>query len=207
MTLPLTDDERTVLVSLLDLAAASPAVGKRVGLKQKQAQAALDGLRELSKPKVRGVGGRKVKLTQEARETILAELGKGCSYRASAAAAGVGESTLRTWLTGTAPQFLTFQADVAVARARTVGNAEARVFKDDPLAFLRLGPGRSRGDGNGPLDEGWTDPAQKHEHKHSGDKNAPLTIEYVNDWKPTLVVEDAPAPEAVKRNGTNGTHA
>ena len=201
----LTDDERALLTSLLDLASAKAnvkSVAERAGLKVKAAQAALEGLRESAKPKVPSKRGAKTKLTDDVRATILDAIRAGSFYHVACKAAGIDAETLRRWMASDAPVHRVFRGEVEAAKATARQAKEADVFKTDSLAWLRLGPGRDRGEG----DEGWTDPAQRHEHKHSGDKDAPLKIEYVNDWKPALVVEDVViAPEAAKRNGANGS--
>jgi hypothetical protein len=164
----LTDDERTLLTALLDLASANVKVSaERSGLKVKACTTALDGLREASKPRAANRVGAKSKLTAEVRATILDALRQGAYEHVAAKAAGVDVSTLKRWRASDAPQHRAFRAEVdqALAEARVkmerVAFCEAKT-SGEALAWLRVGPGRDRGED----EPGWTDPTQKHEHKH-----------------------------------------
>ena len=82
--------------------------------------------------------GRPTKKTKEVIKTICDAIEDGAWDYAAAAAAGVGASTMRLWLS----EDEAFLAAVTQARARAVIKAEARVFGGDPLKWLTRGPGR-----------------------------------------------------------------
>src|SRR5581483_11134580 len=109
---------------------------------------------------VGGTMGRPSKLTSDSRETILAAIRAGAFDHVAASAAGVDAGTFRRWMADERPTFRAFRAEVGMARAEARSVAEARVFKENPLAWLRFGPGRDRPDA-----PGWTENARQ---EHGG---------------------------------------
>ncbi|MCC6235826.1 MAG: hypothetical protein IT580_24535 [Verrucomicrobiales bacterium] len=74
----------------------------------------------------------------------------------AAEAAGIGKSTFYRWLQRDESEargiYHEFGRDIRQARAQARVAAEAEVRRDNPLAWLRYGPGRA-----GPGEPGWTD--------------------------------------------------
>jgi hypothetical protein len=116
-------------------------------------------------------GGRKCKLTAETETIVLEAIAKGAFAHVAAAAAGIDPATLRRYLASTSKRFRAFQAAVAKAKAGARKAAEAVVFAEDPLSWLRLGPGRDWGE----REIGWTEPAKRLEH--SGPGGGPLQVQ------------------------------
>lgn len=126
--------------------------------------------------------GRPSKFTPETRAAILAATRKGSFAWVAAEAAGVSYETFRRWMHDKRRRFRGFRAEVEKAHAEARVEAEHAVFRGDRAAWLRLGPGRDRGDDR----PGWTE-SQKVDVKHSGDPSAPVRIEVVwsDDWRPS----------------------
>jgi len=129
--------------------------------------------------------GRKCKLTPEAERIILDALRKGAFAHVAAAAAGIDDATLRRYLASDDERFKPFQAAYEVAKAGARIDAEARVFQDDPLAWLRLGPGRA-------TDErpGWTDPPKRLEHSGPGGGPVAIAGTVAAAADPTILAEE-----------------
>jgi hypothetical protein len=92
--------------------------------------------------------GRRSKLTPEVQSALIAALERGCFDRTACAAAGIAPSTLYLWLAkgrqrADGPYHALLRA-VTQARAKVRAEAEARVFAENPLVWLRCGPGRTR---------------------------------------------------------------
>ncbi|MCG3177535.1 MAG: hypothetical protein MOGMAGMI_02509 [Candidatus Omnitrophica bacterium] len=82
----------------------------------------------------------------------------------AAQAAGIAPTTFREWMArgeGRDPErpptneYAAFAAQVRQARAAARSKAEITVRQDNPLAWLRYGPGRDK-----PNEPGWTESAQ-----------------------------------------------
>jgi len=126
--------------------------------------------------------GRKPKLTPETQTTIVAYIRSGAFDWVAAEAAGVGASTFRRWMKageGGDAAYIGFYEAVREARGQARVTAEVDVRKDNPLAWLRYGPGRDRG----PDERGWTDSKEI-----TGPDGGPLRF--------TFQVEKANAPDS-----------
>ncbi len=109
--------------------------------------------------------GRRTKLTPDVAGKILAALRTGAFQHVAAASAGIAEATLREWLARgegrhasqqANRRFAAFAAEVRQAQAEARYGAEHEVWKTNPLAWLRHGPGRER-----PGEPGWTDGSKR----------------------------------------------
>jgi len=101
--------------------------------------------------------GRKTSYCPELHETIIANIKRGCFLHVAAEAAGITFRTFRRWIVdaetrGEESPYYQLYLDVQQAKAETRMLAESRVYKENPLAWLRLGPGRTTDE-----KEGWTD--------------------------------------------------
>ena len=124
---------------------------------------------------------RPTKLTPEVHHTIVEYIRAGAYDYIAAQAAGLDPSTFRRWLergAGGRSPYREFAADVAQARAQARVAAEVEVRRDQPLAWLRYGPGRER-----PGAAGWTQSVQ---HQHSGPEGGAIPVE----WITKLMEED-----------------
>lgn len=101
------------------------------------------------------MAGRKPKLTPQLHRQIVSMIRAGAFANVAARAAGIGTTTFYNWLQRGAEaktgMYREFHDEVIQAKAQARAHAEIRVFQEDPLAYLRLGPGRSD---NG--EPGWT---------------------------------------------------
>ena len=102
----------------------------------------------------------------------MAYIRSGAFDWVAAEAAGVGASTFRRWMAegeaGVAAYHGFYEA-VREARAQARVTAEVDIRKDNPLAWLRYGPGRDRG----PEKRGWTD---SKDVTVKGDEEAPIPV-------------------------------
>ena len=103
-----------------------------------------------------GAMARPSKLTPETQATSVAGIRAGAFNWVAAQSAGVAPTTFYRWMdegeqadSGPSREF---HDTVCEARASARVTAEQRVFEDNPLAWLRYGPGRER-DG----ESGWTE--------------------------------------------------
>ena len=98
---------------------------------------------------------RKTRLTREVIDAIVHRIGNGSFPYVAAQSVGIPKSTFYAWMQkgengrGVYRE-LWDKVRTAAAEART--DAEARVFEDNPFAWLRYGPGRER-----PDEPGWTE--------------------------------------------------
>lgn len=100
--------------------------------------------------------GRKTLLTTELIDKIAGYIAAGAFDHVAAAAAGVSSSTFYNWLRdGEAEDAdalkVEFLQKVSEAKATARRDAEARVFTEKPLEWLRYGPGKTRHGA-----DGWT---------------------------------------------------
>ncbi len=104
--------------------------------------------------------GRPTKLTLEVHAKVVAAIADGAYDWVAAAAAGIDDSTFRRWMQqgewGREP-YRAFRTEVRRARAQARIGAEIAVRRDNPLAWLRYGPGRER-----PGEPGWTQSVEGH---------------------------------------------
>ena len=104
------------------------------------------------------MAGRRTKLTPEVQAGICAMIRAGAFDWVAAEANGIGQSTFYDWLRwgeGGRKLYAEFSAEVKQAHAQARTTAELEVKRQNPLAWLRLGPGRDR---RGM--PGWTDQVQ-----------------------------------------------
>lgn len=91
--------------------------------------------------------GRRTKLTPETSQRICAAIRAGAFDWVAAEASGIGRSTFYQWIafgeSGRKP-YREFVDNVREAQAQARTSAELEVRKTNPLAWLRLGPGRDR---------------------------------------------------------------
>ena len=115
---------------------------------------------------------RPTKLTAEVHRAIVELIRSGAFDRVAAEAARIHESTFGRWMEhgrkGQIP-YRDFYDDVVHARAQARAVAEIEIKRDNPLAWLRYGPGRER-----PGRPGWTDSVK---HGHSGPGEGRISIE------------------------------
>jgi len=95
---------------------------------------------------------------KETMDRLLAFIRGGAFPYVAAAAEGIPSSTFFRWMLlgkeGKKP-YLGFWEKVTKAHSQKRVAVEVQVAKENPLAWLRLGPGRSR-----PGEPGWTDDAE-----------------------------------------------
>ena len=116
--------------------------------------------------------GRNTKLTSDTQKTIVAYIRSGAFDWVAAEAAGIGASTFRRWMKDGelgVPAYHGFYEEVRKAHAEARVSAEVEIRKDNPLAWLRYGPGRDRG----PEKRGWTDTKDV---TVKGDEDAPIPV-------------------------------
>lgn len=94
---------------------------------------------------------RPSKRTDATVNKIVKSIEAGAFAHVAAQAAGIGRSTFYRWLDEDAE----FRDKVEAAAARARLKAEALVFRDKPMAWLRYGPGKTKVDA-----EGWTEPTK-----------------------------------------------
>ena len=102
--------------------------------------------------------GRRTKLDAAVLETVVEEIREGTFDWLAAETAGISDRTFRAWMQRGRRgegQYVIFEAEVRKARAQARAGAEKWVRKHNPLAWLRLGPGRDRRG-----KPGWTEPAK-----------------------------------------------
>lgn len=92
--------------------------------------------------------GRPRKDDEETTAKLLACIEGGAFAHVAASAAGIHRATFYRWMQE--DEAFRDKVDAAAARARQ--KAEGRVFRDDPKAWLRYGPGKTRVDA-----DGWTE--------------------------------------------------
>lgn len=101
------------------------------------------------------MAGRRPKLTPEVHYQVVSFIRAGAYDWVAAEAAGIGKSTLYRWLQrgeeAGSGAYHDFYIDVRQARAQARLAAETEVRRENPLAWLRFGPGRDR-----PGEPGWT---------------------------------------------------
>ena len=118
------------------------------------------------------MSGRNIKLTPETQKTIVAFIRSGAFDWVAAEAAGICGKTFRRWMEAGEQGHATytgFYEAVREARGQARVTAEVDVRKDNPLAWLRYGPGRDRG----PEKRGWTD---SKDVTVKGDEEAPIPV-------------------------------
>jgi hypothetical protein len=100
--------------------------------------------------------GRRCLLSPEVRAALIEAIAGGAFDWVAAEAAGIGRRTFYDWMrrgeAGEQP-FAELLTAVRRARAEARVGAERTIRKRNPLAWLRLGPGRERAD-----EPGWTSP-------------------------------------------------
>ena len=131
-----------------------------------------------AKPKTKGAPlkksrGRKLKLTAEVEATVCSFVRAGAFAHVAAGAAGIGTSTFFHWMADERPRYRKFRHEVEKAQAEARVSAEVVVKKMNPVAWLRLGPGRDK-DGS----PGWTETAKV---ELTGKDGAPLIPEQKQD--------------------------
>ena len=99
--------------------------------------------------------GRRTKLNPETQRIIVQYIRNGAFDYIAARAAGIGKETFYTWLNDPRPLYRQFRDEVEKARGEARVAAEIEVRRENPLAWLRYGPGRERRG-----EPGWTDMKQ-----------------------------------------------
>jgi hypothetical protein len=96
---------------------------------------------------------RKTRLTSEIVEAIAERVRQGAFPYVAAQSVGIPKSTFYDWMAqgeaGSRP-YSELSDKVRTAQAEARKDAETRVFREKPLEWLRLGPGR----------DGWTEPGK-----------------------------------------------
>ncbi len=115
------------------------------------------------------MAGRRSKLTPEVHNQIVTAIRAGAFDWVAAEAAGISKATYYRWLQrGEAARrgpYREFWVDVRQARAQARVAAETEVRRDNPLAWLRRGPGRTRrGEPGWTEGEEWEEPGRKVYH-------------------------------------------
>lgn len=120
------------------------------------------------------MAGRKTKLTDELQQQIVSYIRAGAYDWVAAQATGIGKTTFYRWMQagerGRQP-YAGFFAVVREARAVARVAAEMEVKRDNPLAWLRYGPGRAK-----PEEPGWTE-----SHELSIVEGATITLNLSGD--------------------------
>ena len=102
------------------------------------------------------MAGRRPKLTAELQHQIVSFVRAGSYDWVAAEAAGISKTTFYRWMRqgeqARSGIYFDFHGEVRQARAQSRVAAEAEVRRDNPLAWLRFGPGRQR-----PGEPGWTE--------------------------------------------------
>ncbi len=135
------------------------------------------------------------KLTDEIWKQIVAYVRAGGFPHIAAEACGIPREVFDGWIaraelpTKGARRFRAFRDEVIQAQAIARLNAEIKVLKDDPLSWLRSGPGRETSSG-----PGWTVPT-KPLHRHARALNALMHPE-VQTLLAVIMQALAPFPEA-----------
>jgi hypothetical protein len=110
-----------------------------------------------------GPVGRGTLLTPEVQTKIVETIRSGSFDWVAARTAGISPATFKEWLRrgegkdANRPYeklYVQFAIEVRRAQAEARSQAEIKVREDQPLAWLRYGPGRDRGDPDAP---GWSD--------------------------------------------------
>lgn len=124
-------------------------------------------------------GGRPTKLTPTTHEQIVNFVRAGMYAHIAAGASGISARTFYNWLrrgrAGRRGRFVQFLRDVHTAQSQARGAAECRVYAENPLAWLRVGPGRER-----PGEPGWTESSQVQLSTATPDDPLRVIIEYVD---------------------------
>lgn len=113
--------------------------------------------------------GRKTLLTPQVHTTIVSYVRSGAYDWVAAQACGIEPRTFYNWMAWGEkgnPRYVQFFHDVRKARAEARVVAENEVRRDNPLAWLRYGPGRER-----PGEPGWTE-----SHQLTGEDGAPFVV-------------------------------
>jgi len=122
--------------------------------------------------------GRRTKLTPEVQASIVKLIRAGAFDYQASLASGIDASTFYRWMKAGEDAdsvYRPFCTEVQQARAEARTAAEIQVRKDNPLAWLRYGPGRERKG-----EPGWTESVK---HEIAGDEKRPLRITYVDGNK------------------------
>lgn len=108
-----------------------------------------------------------VQLTEEIQKIVCAYIHSGAFPHMAAEAAGVSRELFEVWMRrgakkGKKSEYHAFAAAVrkAVATARVA--AEIRAFQEEPLAWLKSGPGKERAE-----NPGWTTTVKPAKHTHN----------------------------------------
>ena len=121
------------------------------------------------------MAGRKTKLTDELQQQVVSYIRAGAYDWVAAQATGIRKATFYRWMQagerGRQP-YAGFFAAVREARAVARVAAEMEVKRDNPLAWLRYGPGRAK-----PGEPGWTE-----SHELSIVEGATITLNLSEDW-------------------------
>lgn len=120
------------------------------------------------------MAGRRTKLTEELQQTVVSYIRAGAFDWVAAQAAGIGKTTFYRWMLsgeqGKQP-YAKFYSAVREARAVARVAAEMEVRRDNPLAWLRYGPGRAKSD-----EPGWTE-----SHEVTAPQGASITLNLSDD--------------------------
>jgi hypothetical protein len=129
------------------------------------------------------------KFSEDLADRIVNAVRAGAFLWIAAEAAGISERTLYQWLRLQREPYLSFQRELGAASAQARLYAETWVYHNRPLAWLTLGPGRTK-----PGQDGWTDPAPK-------DLSDPRREQAFLEWtqlQQRILEALAPYPEAKK---------
>lgn len=121
--------------------------------------------------------GRRTKLDGVVLAIVVEEIRRGGFDWIAAQAAGIGDRTFREWMERGRRgegKYVLFEAQVTKARAQARLGAEQWVRSHNPLAWLRLGPGRERRG-----KPGWTEAAKAgdEEREEELDRADPAELE------------------------------
>ena len=126
------------------------------------------------------MAGRKTKLTAAVLDTVIAHIRAGAFGWVAAEAAGISERAFYYWISrgerGEQP-YARFEAEVRRPKAQARLDAELRVHRQAPLAWLRYGPGRSQR-----AHPGWTEPLDELEPHSSSAGTPPRWTTWPMPW-------------------------
>jgi len=102
------------------------------------------------------VAGRKTKYNATVHALIIEAIERGSYDYVAAERAAINARTFYRWMASgekyANSPYRQFCQDVTKARSQARAIAESKVWKDNPLAWLRYGPGKTR-----PDRQGWTE--------------------------------------------------
>lgn len=105
------------------------------------------------KEKAKRPVGRPSLYTPEVHRQIVQYIRAGTFPHVAARASRIHPETFYTWLRSEDPRYFDFQQDVMEAQGQARAAAEIETRRDNPLAWLKIGPGKEDPDGSTWVDD------------------------------------------------------